>query len=231
MIKKIKVLPNFETASGGMQIGHGASYALASLPVGHEIDTNNYLVSIIGDNGSGKTTLLVKLSWQFAFGEYGTIKPYFELDIEGGELAPKMYHPREKVNEGLKYINPARFKESEANLHFSSGQNSISEFTDFFDNNRKEKDLHGKAIYLFDQPEDGISLRRRRALAEDFREFAFDTRIQCFVATHEPSFPEMEGSIYINLDKRPAETFVGGDFDRKAYQKGVSRLDEGRMRI
>ncbi len=121
MIHSITVKDIFQKAEGAACIGHLSGYALPSLPKGHQLKTDSYVVVLIGDNGSGKTTLLQKLASQYKFPS--VIPEYFECDSSGQPVRPKLVEYDKQMNVyGYSVVNPEKLREDPNLPKYSQGQ-------------------------------------------------------------------------------------------------------------
>lgn len=181
-------------------------FPLAALPEEHVLDTSSNLVFIIGDNGTGKTTLLQRIrehrieatydcgtSHSAAFHDY-LVQPRLPL------LSTEPISEEQKMSQGtykLRWLGELLAREYEI----------------------AQREQQENRVVLLDQPEDSISLRNKRKVADILVKGAFETGLQLFVSTHEPSLLRIPGSRIINLDERPAGSYAVLDFDLERYMR------------
>lgn len=177
-------------------------FLLSQLPEGHVLDTSSNLVLIIGDNGTGKTTLLKRISEQRIDVTYNYGTSY----VVGHNYNSQIMQPRLPFLSTEPLTKEQTMSQGTYKLHLL-GERLEEEYQ------RAQKNLQETHVVLLDQPEDSISLRNKRRLADILSQSAFEKGLQLFVATHEPCFLQIPGSRIINLDEKPAGSYAALEFD------------------
>jgi predicted ATPase len=219
MIYSITISEAFHTGEGSKVprafAGCAGGFPLPSLPAGHRLETDSYLVLIIGDNGSGKTTLLTKMSFQYQFPL--TTPEFVECDSRGEKIVLGLVCYSTQMNEyGYSKTGSEAYKKDRRLPHYSQG-----EFRLDFMKRVLGAERPASEVLLFDQPEDGVALKRRQELVDLMSTYAFEKKRQIFVATHEPRFLDVGGSLVINMDDHPASVCRAEDFDIENYARGM----------
>jgi len=176
-------------------------YPVPSLPTGLELNTSSNLVTIIGDNGAGKSTLLLNLFQQLQQRYFRAIPKPDYLSYEGEIDTPSL----------LERTEAGKDKRLQK---LSDGERRATMLYEYLD---EIKDRPKSWAILIDQPENDISLRRRKDLVRRITEAAFMPNRQFFIATHEPGFLYVPGSVIINLDESPATSTPQERFDVDKY--------------
>jgi hypothetical protein len=236
MITRIKIEPGFAKSRGPRSLSRlpanlrlpskESGYELSSLPVGHTLDVASYFVVVVGDNGAGKSTLLEKLCWgtnsvAIDSGDYD----YFTLEATCYKPCVLMYRgvgmEMPTTNPFLLFDmakrNPSGFERYKEELCKSQGQYGLYALKKYLS---AEMGRDARFSFAFDQPEDGISLRRRKEVVDLLANYAFNRQRQIFVGTHEPLFTQVSGAKVINLDEHPAVVCDSENFDLHKYTSG-----------
>ena len=167
----------------------------------------------VGDNGSGKSTLIEAIAITAGFDAAGgplrdlefrgVIHPTHStlsrwMHLRGGDIPPRGYFLRAETHYDTVTIHDRKPNAEQFRHEMSHGESVMSILGDHVD---------GAGLYIFDEPESGLSVVRQMALVAEIHQ-AVKRGAQFIIATHSPIILAIPDAAIVDITDHGLEDTV-----------------------